>query len=337
MMRWLITGGCGFLGSALVARLVAEGGHSIRVLDNLGGGSSRRLGAISGYRETSPGDVRAIAPATSSTANIELVVGDVRDAALCLRAAEGADVIVHLAAPPGRVSSLLEPRFDCETNMGGTLNMLEAARHSGAARIVVGSGNDANGEFRRGANRKSEPAPISPRGAAQLASEGYCSAYFRSFDVPALALRLGNLYGPGGDAGVIDRFVRGAQSGERLDIHGDGLQTRDFVYIDDAVDALMVAATGDVEAGRTYQVSSGEETCIVEAVDLLRRLARHADWPAAQIGHTPAPAGSIGHGYPGAAGMPPLPGWAAETGFATGLARTVRWAMDHPEKSALAA
>lgn len=336
-MRWLITGGCGFIGSALVARLVAEGGHTIRVLDNLSSGSRARLAAIAGYRETPPGDAAPIAAPSGAASGLELVIGDVRDVAHCLRAAEGAEAIVHLAAAPGRAASVLEPRFDCETGVGGTLNMLEAARYASARRFVFTSSNEAYGECPPGANAPHPAAPVSPHGAAKLAGEGYCAAYFRSYGIETAALRLGNVYGPGDGGGLVARFVRKAMRGERLDIHGDGRQTRDFVHIDDAVAALVAAATAPIDGGETWQVSGGEETSIGEVVDLLVRLARHAGWPRPQVVHGAKPPGCVAHGYPGPAGLPALPGWAPQVDFASGLARTVRWYMDHPEGAAAAA
>ena len=335
-MRWLITGGCGFIGRSLVEKLVAEGGHTIRVLDNLSAGTRRELGAVAGYRETPAHDTREISNMFES-GSVELIEGDVRDMALALRVAEGAEAIVHLAAANGRATSLLEPRFDCDTTVSGTLNMLEAARHCDAGRFVLASCNAAHGEFEPGANGQTAPQPASPHGAAKLAAEAYCSAFHRSFAVPAIAVRIGSVYGPGDTAGVVARFAASAVRGGTIEIHGDGRQIRDFVYVDDAAGSLLTAARDDIPAGAGYQVSGGEETSVAELIDLVLRLARHADAPPSQVVHGPAAPGSVAYGFPGASSLPALPGWTPETNFATGIGRTLRWHLERREVRSAAA
>jgi UDP-glucose 4-epimerase len=132
-MNWLVTGGCGFLGTALVRALVAEGGHSVRVVDNLAVGERDDLEAVTPFEEvTEVGPMRPDSP-------VELLVGDILDEELALRAAQGADVIVHLAANTGVMPSIEDPRADCMSNVVGTLNYLEAARHGGVGRFVFAS------------------------------------------------------------------------------------------------------------------------------------------------------------------------------------------------------
>ncbi len=339
-MRWLITGGCGFVGRALVAQLVEEGGHTVRVLDNMSAGSRQALAAVTGYRETPPHDARPMSDMFES-GSVEMIDGDIRDMALTLRAAEGAETIVYLAAPPGMTASMIEPRFDSETTVAGTLNLLEAARHCDARRFVFASSNAAHGEYDAGANAVSIPRPASPFGAAKLAAEAYCSAYAAGFGVPAVSLRMGCVYGPGSEAGVVGRFIAGALKGGTIEICGDGRQLRDFLFVEDVASAFRIAgnpsASDGVAAGATYQVSGGEETSVAELLDLLRRLAKHAGAPAAQIVHRPASAGAVMSGYPGSAGQPPLPGWSPDTDLATGLGRTLRAAVENQARRSAAA
>jgi UDP-glucose 4-epimerase len=280
-MRWLITGGCGFIGRALVTQLVKEGGHTVRVLDNMSAGSRQAFAAVTGYRETPAHDARAMSDMFES-GSVEMIDGDIRNMALTLRAAEGAETIVHLAAAPGMTASTIEPRFDSETTVAGTLNLLEAARHCDARRFVFASSNAAHGEYR---------------------------------------------------AGVVGRFIAGALKGGTIEICGDGRQLRDFLFIDDVAEAFRLAAdpagTEEIAAGATYQVSGGEETSVAELLDLLRRLAKHAGAPAAQIVHRPAATGAVMSGYPGTAGQPPLPGWSPTTDLASGLGRTLRAAVEN--------
>ena len=324
-MRWLITGGCGFIGTRLVARLQddADTGHTIRVLDNLSGGSRRALAAIAGYRETPPHDARAMSD-MFQTGSVELIDGDVRDMALCLRAAEGADVIVHLAAAPGRETSRLEPRFDCETNVAGTMNMLEAARHADPGRFLFVSSADAS-------------PPMSPNDASKIAGEAYCAAYAAAFGVSSTTLRLGAVYGPGDSAGVVGRFIRQMMRGEKVVIDGDGRQTRDFVHIDDVVRALVLAARGELPAGSAYRVCGGENIAIAEVADLLDRLTRHANCPPAHIVHGPPRSGDRTVPPPAPAADEPLPGWKPETDFGSGIGHTLRWFIDNPDRRSAAA
>src|SRR3712207_4128439 len=141
-VNWLVTGGCGFIGVALVRSLVNEGGHAARVVDNLAVGTREDLGAVCKFVEASPTDV---GPMTSGSP-VELVVSDILDEELALRAAEGAEVIVHLAANTGVAPSVEDPRADCLANVIGTLNYLEAARHNDANRFVFASSGATIGE-----------------------------------------------------------------------------------------------------------------------------------------------------------------------------------------------
>jgi UDP-glucose 4-epimerase len=331
-MRWLITGGCGFIGRALVTQLVKEGGHTVRVLDNMSAGSRQAFAAVTGYRETPAHDARAMSDMFES-GSVEMIDGDIRNMALTLRAAEGAETIVHLAAAPGMTASTIEPRFDIETTVAGTLNLLEAARYCDARRFVFASSNAAHGEYRTGGNAAAAPSPASPFGAAKLAAEAYCTAYAASFGVPAVSLRLGCVYGPGNGAGVVGRFIAGALKGGTIEICGDGRQLHDFLFIDDVAEAFRLAAdpagSEEIAAGATYQVSGGEETSVAELLDLLRRLAKHAGAPAAQIVHRPAATGAVMSGYPRTAGQPPLPGWSPTTDLASALGRTLRAAVEN--------
>src|SRR5918993_5963104 len=135
LVNWLVTGGCGFIGTALIRTLTQEGSHSVRVVDNLAVGTREDLAAAGDFVEVSPGGPGPI----SSGGRVELLVGDIKDEDLALRAAEGADVIVHLAANTGVMPSVEDPMADCMSNVVGTLNFLEAARHNGVGRFVFAS------------------------------------------------------------------------------------------------------------------------------------------------------------------------------------------------------
>src|SRR5919112_3094623 len=241
LVNWLVTGGCGFIGTALIRTLMQEGDHGVRAVDNLTVGTRDDLAAASNFVEISPEEPGPI----SSGGRVELLVGDIKDAALALRAAEGADVIVHLAANTGVMPSVEDPRADCMSNVIGTLNFLEAARHNGVGRFVfASSGGTVIGEAEPPIHEEMVAHPVAPYGASKLAGEGYCSAYFQTFGLETVALRSGNVYGPlsGHKNSVVARFIKRAMDGEVLEIYGDGTQTRDFIFVDDLIRAVRLSA-----------------------------------------------------------------------------------------------
>ena len=253
-MNWLITGGCGFLGTNLIRTLMAEGGHSIRILDDLSVGGREDLGAVAHFQE--------VAEPGGGDAPVELVVGDVRDADLTMKAAKGMDVVVHFAANTGVGPSVENPRRDCEINVIGVFNMLEAARQQGVGRFVFASSGAPAGEVEPPIHEELAPHPVSPYGASKLAGEGYCSAYWGTFALETVALRFGNVYGPGSThkSSVVAKFLKDALAGRGLEIFGDGRQTRDFIFVDDLIRAVVLAATVPGIGGETFQIAANTET-----------------------------------------------------------------------------
>ncbi len=302
-MNWLVTGGCGFIGSALVRSLI-DSDESVVVLDDLSTGTRSRI---------APG--------------VELRVGDVRDAGTTLRAARGADVIVHLAANTGVAQSVEDPSADCVTNVLGTLNMLEAARRNDAARFVFASSGAPVGEVEPPIHEELAPHPVSPYGASKLAGEGYCSAYHRSFGVETVALRFGNVYGPGsGHKGsVVAQFIRRALRGEALEVYGDGRQTRDFVYVEDLVRAIRAAATAPGAGGEVFQIATHRETTVLELVDALVPALEVAGVRGVEVQHAAPRVGDVRRNYSDTTKARERLGWQARTSLDEGLAQTVTW------------
>jgi UDP-glucose 4-epimerase len=256
-MRALVTGGAGFIGSNLVDALLARG-DEVAIVDDLS----------TGRRENLNGALEAGA---------ELIEADIRDRAAIDRAAaeHGPEVVFHLAAQIDVRKSIADPAFDASVNVGGTANVLEAARLAGTRRVVfVSTGGAIYGEGEGQALPLGEdtPAePLSPYGQSKFAAEGYLALYERLYGVSGVSLRLGNVYGPRqdplGEAGVIAIFCGKLRSGGRPTVFGDGKQTRDYIYAGDVVAAALAAAGS--EATGPINVGTGIETDVLELVRLL--------------------------------------------------------------------
>ena len=324
LVNWLITGGCGFIGVALVRSLVEEGGHSVRAVDNLSVGEREDLARAGEFSETVPGELGPL----GSGPKVELVVGDILDEELALRAAEGADVIVHLAANTGVMPSIENPRADCMSNVIGTFNYLEAARHNGVGRFVfASSGGTTIGEAEPPIHEEMVPHPVSPYGASKLAGEGYCSAYFRTFGVETVALRFGNVYGPlsGHKNSVVARFIKRASNGQVLEIYGDGTQTRDFIYVGDLIRAIRLSATIEGVGGEIFQIATSAETTVQALVDRLLPVLASAGFEEPEVLYAEARRGEVRRNYADTSKAERMLGWKAETNLDEGLARTVDW------------
>src|SRR5690242_11288285 len=323
MQAVLVTGGCGFIGRAVIASLLADGVRFIRVVDDLSNGRPQ------GLQKLAPTE-RSEAPRPPG-ARIQLVVGDIRDGALARAACEGIDAIVHLAANTGVPQSILEPLEDCTANVVGTVNYLEGARHAGIRRFVVASSAAAAGDCPPPVHESVVPRPISPYGASKLAGEAYCSAYAASYGISAVALRFGNVYGPGSDRkqSVVAKFIREILAGEAITVHGDGTQARDFIYIDDLVLAIRRALVADGVAGEVFQIATARGTSILQLVQDLDRAFQAGGHPPIRVTFGPRRQGDVQENFADTRKALERLGWRAEVELADGLARTVRWALDH--------
>jgi UDP-glucose 4-epimerase len=329
-MNWLITGGCGFLGTALVRSLLEEGSHAIRVVDNVSVGEREDLASVCAFVETPAADVGPM----SVGSPVELMVGDILDEELALRAAAGADVIVHLAANTGVMPSIENPRADCMSNVVGTLNYLEAARHAGVKRFVfASSGGTTIGEADPPIHEEMVPHPVSPYGASKLAGEGYCSAYFRTFGIETVALRFGNVYGPlsGHKNSAVAKFIKRAMRGEVLEIYGAGTQTRDFIYIDDLIRAVRLSATVDGVGGEVFQIATNAETSVQELVDKLLPALAAAGIVDVEVREAAPRLGDVMRNYSDTSKAARMLGWRTEVDLDEGLRRTVEWFTGSPD------
>jgi UDP-glucose 4-epimerase len=257
-MRGLVTGGAGFIGSHIAHRLV-EAGHEVVVLDNLFSGSRDNLAAIED--------------------RVRFVEGDVRNLATVEQCAAGCEVIFHEAAIVSVPLSVERPQESHDVNIQGTLNVLQAARTARTRRVVFASSAAIYGEEPTLPKVETmRPEPMSPYGVEKIAGEHYLATWSKLFAVETVALRYFNVFGPRQDprspySGVISIFVDRILSGRPVTFYGDGLQCRDFVYVDNVVDANMLAATRDGVSGRVYNVACGKRTTLVELASLIERAA----------------------------------------------------------------
>jgi UDP-glucose 4-epimerase len=304
-MRALVTGGAGFIGSHLVDALLARGDEVI-VLDDLSSGRESNL-------------------AGALAAGAELVRGDVRDgAAVASIVAEARpEKIFHLAAQVDVRVSLADPAYDARTNVEGTINVLEAARLAGVGRVVLSStGGAIYGETDLLPTPESvAPLPMAAYGQSKFCAERYLGLYERLYGLSTIALRFGNVYGPRqdphGEAGVIAIFCGRLHTGVAPRIYGDGSQTRDYIYVEDLVGALVSA--GDRTAGGVVNIGTETETSVLE---LLRVLSEHHGPGAPEPEFAPARTGEIDRSCLAAARARELLGWRASTPIAEGLRRT---------------
>jgi UDP-glucose 4-epimerase len=250
-MHVLITGGCGFIGANLVAKLQQHDGLALRVLDNESLGRREHLDPFGG----------------------EFVAGDIRDAGTLDAALDGIDAVVHLAADTRVMDSIENPSRNFDVNVNGTLALLEAMRARGIRRLINAStGGAIVGEVEPPVHEGLVPRPASPYGASKLAVEGYCSAYSASYGLQALSLRFSNVYGPRSfhKGSVVAAFFRRILEQAPIVVYGDGTQVRDYVFVGDLCDGIVAALTSEVSG--VNQLASGKPVRLNELIDAMRRV-----------------------------------------------------------------
>ena len=325
-MRWLITGGCGFIGRNLARRLGEQGGQAVRVLDNLAVGTREDLRYAGSFTERPVPDLDGFPP----TDALELVVADILDEEAVQQATRGAEVVVHLAANTGVAPSVQDPRTDCLTNVLGTLNCLEAARHAGVRRFVFASSGEPLGEVEPPIHEGKVPRPVSPYGASKLAGEGYCSAYFRTFGIETVALRFGNVYGPGSTHkdSVVAKFIKQALAGEPLAIYGDGSQTRDFIHVADLLEAIAKAATVPGMGGEVFQIASARETTVGDLARLVTATLGRMGLRDVVVRHGAARIGDVLRSRADTSKARRMLGWQTTVHLEEGLHAVARWFLE---------
>jgi len=321
-MKWLITGGCGFIGTSLIRFLLHKEGHIIRVVDNLSVGSKIDLYTISDkFKEVLPSEI------DGGPESLELVVGDILDVDLAAKVTLGCDVIVHLAANTGVAPSVENPRIDMLTNVVGTFNYLEASRVNKIPRFIFASSGAPVGEVDPPIHEELAPHPVSPYGSSKLAGEGYCSSYYRTFGLETVALRFGNVYGSGSKhkSSVIAKFIKQALAGEALEVYGDGDQTRDFIFIDDLVMAIFLAATKKGVGGEIFQIATNEETTVNKMVQLLSEVLIEYDVEPVEIIYSDFRLGDVKRNYSDTSKARNILGWTPQHELRQGISNTLAY------------
>ena len=306
MATYLVTGGAGFIGSNIARALVARG-ENVRILDNFATGRESNLEGLHD--------------------KVELVRGDLRDPAAVAKAIECAHYVLHQAALPSVPRSIEQPIEFNDVNVNGTLVLLQAARAAGVKRVVFAASSSAYGETPTLPKVETmNPEPLSPYAASKLAGEQYLRVFYQSYGLETVSLRYFNVFGPFQDpqsqyAAVIPRFITAALEGRQPVVFGDGLQSRDFCFIDNVVEANLLACTAPEAPGKVFNVACGQRTTLLEVLDLV------ASMTGTQIRakHEPSRAGDVKHSLADISRARSVLGYPARVSFAEGLQRTVDW------------
>lgn len=325
-MNWLITGGCGFIGKNLIKSIQTfDSTISIRVLDNLKVGTRKDLHyAVEAFDEVTANHL------SWDPGKLQLIVGDILDADLAVVVTQGADVVVHLAANTGVGPSVENPRMDCTNNVLGTFNYLEGCRINKVNKFIFASSGAPIGECIPPIHEELACHPVSPYGASKLAGEAYCSAYNRTFGVQTVALRFGNVYGPGSThkSSVVAKFIRKALMGETLEIYGDGTQTRDFIFTGDLVRAIWLAATKENIGGEVYQIATSRETTVLEVTEQVLKVLKEESGIEAKVIHGEKRLGDVMRNFSDTTKAKEQLGWVCETNLRDGLRHTLKWFLE---------
>jgi nucleoside-diphosphate-sugar epimerase len=308
MSKYLVTGAAGFIGSSLV-RALLQGGEQVRGIDNFATGRRANL--------------------TEVLDRIDFREGDLLDLEAAHRACEGVDFVLHQAAIPSVPKSVVDPLASNRANVDATVNLLVAARDAKVKRVVYAASSSAYGDTPTLPKHEAmTPNPISPYAVAKLASEYYMTSFYRCYGLETVSLRYFNIFGPRQDpssqySGVLAKFSMLMLRGEQPAIYGDGEQSRDFTYIDNAVSANLLACTapGPECAGRTFNVATGRRVTLNETFEALKKLTGYEG----TVKYGPERSGDIKHSLADITLAQKHLGYRPLVDFEEGLRRTVEW------------
>jgi UDP-glucose 4-epimerase len=308
MALYLITGIGGFIGSSL-ARAILARGEQVRGVDNFSTGNRKNIAEL--------------------LDRIDFREADILDLDAMHKACAGVDYVLHQAAIPSVPKSVLDPLASNRANLDGTVNVLVAARDAKVKRVVFAASSSVYGETPTLPKRESmTPDPISPYAVAKLASEHYLISFYRCYQLETVALRYFNIFGPRQDpsspySGVLAKFITIMLRGEQPAIYGDGEQSRDFTYIDNAVEANLLAckAPAAQAAGQVFNVATGRRVSLNETFKLLQPLTSYSGQPKYEAER----GGDIKHSLADISKAEAALGYKPKVDFEEGLRRTVEW------------
>ncbi|OGS19486.1 MAG: Vi polysaccharide biosynthesis protein VipB/TviC [Elusimicrobia bacterium RIFOXYA2_FULL_50_26] len=305
-MKFLVTGGAGFIGSNIVEELLRKK-HKVRVLDNF-----------------STGKMEHIRPFLKG---IELVRGDLRKNTDLVKALKGIDYVFHQAALRSVPRSVDDPLSTNNVNITGTLNLLINARKAGVKRVVYASSSSVYGDNKKLPQKEDAvPGPLSPYATSKLAAENYCQVFAKTFGLETVSLRYFNVFGPRQDpdskySAVIPRFIEAAFKGEPIEVHGDGKQSRDFTYIANVVNANILAALTPGVSGQVFNVACNESYSVLDIAHAIEKAVNIKF----VINHTPARAGDVRRTCADISKASKLLKYKPLVRFNDGLKKTVAW------------
>ncbi|MBF8253785.1 MAG: family oxidoreductase [Deltaproteobacteria bacterium] len=310
---YLVTGGAGFIGSHIVQRLVKRG-ERVRVVDNLCTGEIERLASVLSV--------------------IDFVEEDLADPAVCDRVVDGVDYVLHQAAIPSVQRSIRDPMASNRANITATLNVLESCRTHGVRRLVYAASSSVYGDTKVLPKREDMPAtPLSPYALQKFVGERYAKLYFDLYKLETVSLRYFNVFGPSQDpyseySAVIPKFITKLLAGEKLTIFGDGEQSRDFTYVENVVQANLLALTADGAAGKMMNLGCGTRISLNQLVKQLENILGLN----AQVEYLPARAGDVRDSLADIGLAERLLGYQPRVSVEDGLARTVDWFRNHASR-----
>jgi nucleoside-diphosphate-sugar epimerase len=315
-MRYVVTGGAGFIGSNTVDELVKRG-HGVVVLDDLSAGKEENLA-----------DVRS---------KITFMKGSISDLETVQKAMQQADYVIHLAAKTSVPRSVKDPLETNRINVEGMLNVLLAARDNRVKRVVFAASSAAYGETPTLPKTETmQPVPISPYGVSKYVGELYAYAFGRCYGLENVCLRYFNIFGPRQDpdspySGVLSRFATAFLEGETPVIFGDGEQTRDFTFVENAVQANLLACEAGGASGRVFNVGTGDRISLNQTLELLRKISGRK----LEAKYEPAREGDIRDSQADITEARETLGYEPSVGFAEGLQKTFEWyRMNHAKSAA---
>jgi len=314
-MRYLVTGGAGFIGSNTVDELVRRG-HGVVVVDDLSAGKEENL--------------------ADSRSKITFMKGSITDLETVQRATQQADYVIHLAARTSVPRSVKDPLETNRVNIEGTLNVLLAARDNKVRRVVIAASSSAYGETPTLPKKETmQPVPISPYGVTKYVAELYAFVFGRCYGLETVCLRYFNIFGPRQDpdspySGVLSRFATAFLDSEQPVVFGDGEQTRDFTYVENAVQANLLACEAPDVGGQTFNVGTGARISLNRTLELLRKISgKHL-----QAKYDPPREGDIRDSQADISRAKQSLGYEPSVEFEEGLQKTFDWYREHEIKSA---